>query len=791
MKKKIIILVVFAFFGLLKANAVNITLISGHITNTHTGLPMPNHLVNITDGNNYNHNVFTDNNGYYHDSIWNNSPSYVIYNVYIHDCNGTYQFDTVLCNGFISKIINFSICNVGNDVGINNIIIPGDTCYLAGNHFYPKIRIINFDTLTVYSIPVAYKINGLATVNEIWTGNPLPSGAMVDYTFLTGFILPNSNFNFCAYTRNNDNNPLNDTICKTVIYSAPSKDAGVTDIILPSDTVHLGDTIYPSVKIKNYGTQTITNLQFYIKLNNQFSLPISWNGSLPHDSSTTVTAGVIYINAFSYLVAYTNLNGDINHFNDSSYKTLTILPPQYDVGTTAILNSLSTVLVGDTIYPKVKFKNFGCQTITSLNLAFKINGITTIENWTGNLSPDSSAIYTFNQYIVCPSNFYMLAFTQLSLDIFPQNDTFLVTFTPLPALRDVGIIDIIVPDLIVCSGSVVYPKVVIKNFGTMPLTSIPVNYQRGTMPVVTETWTSTNPLAYGDTAIYTFTAAFTFPMGSTYEFSSFTSLANDANMLNNKLYEIKLISDQPFLSNVTGDDTVIIGQSNVIYQANGFSGPNAQFIWTLPPGAVSDSAYNNIIIVHYGSNAQNGNISCKIMNACGTSQTIVFPVSVFLTPPPPIIYQNGNNLISGYSTGNQWYYENSAIPGANQPTYTSTQTGHYFCKVTINGLTSYESNTIYVAFTGIQDAFIKSHFEVFPNPTNDKTNFKYALNTTSDVCLKITDIEGRLIQTLVNKSQDKGDYLINFDASMLKKGIYFYQFRAGNSILNGKLIIVN
>ncbi len=72
----------------------------------------------------------------------------------------------------------------------------------------------------------------------------------------------------------------------------------------------------------------------------------------------------------------------------------------------------------------------------------------------------------------------------------------------------------------------------------------------------------------------------------------------------------------------------------------------------------------------------------------------------------------------------------------------------------------------------------------YPNPFNPSTTIKYSIpdvgiKHTSFVQLKIYDILGREVVTLVNKEQKSGNYEIKFDASILSTGIYLYKLQAG------------
>jgi hypothetical protein len=66
----------------------------------------------------------------------------------------------------------------------------------------------------------------------------------------------------------------------------------------------------------------------------------------------------------------------------------------------------------------------------------------------------------------------------------------------------------------------------------------------------------------------------------------------------------------------------------------------------------------------------------------------------------------------------------------------------------------------------------------YPNPFNPVTIIKYQIPGHSFVTLKVYDILGRELELLVNDEQEAGYYEINFDASKLSSGIYFYRIQA-------------
>jgi len=78
----------------------------------------------------------------------------------------------------------------------------------------------------------------------------------------------------------------------------------------------------------------------------------------------------------------------------------------------------------------------------------------------------------------------------------------------------------------------------------------------------------------------------------------------------------------------------------------------------------------------------------------------------------------------------------------------------------------------------------------YPNPFNPNTKISYQLPENSLVEIKVFDILGREISTLVNEFQNAGSYKINFDASDLESGIYLYKIKTEKFVQTRKMILV-
>jgi xylan 1,4-beta-xylosidase len=78
----------------------------------------------------------------------------------------------------------------------------------------------------------------------------------------------------------------------------------------------------------------------------------------------------------------------------------------------------------------------------------------------------------------------------------------------------------------------------------------------------------------------------------------------------------------------------------------------------------------------------------------------------------------------------------------------------------------------------------------YPNPFNSSTTISYSIPKPDFVTLKIYDMLGREIQTLINEYQEQNTYKINFDARNFSSGIYFYRLQVGNVFMDTKKMLI-
>jgi hypothetical protein len=78
----------------------------------------------------------------------------------------------------------------------------------------------------------------------------------------------------------------------------------------------------------------------------------------------------------------------------------------------------------------------------------------------------------------------------------------------------------------------------------------------------------------------------------------------------------------------------------------------------------------------------------------------------------------------------------------------------------------------------------------YPNPFNPSTKIKYSIPQLSNVVIKVFDILGNEIETLVNEEKPIGNYEVEFKATSLPSGVYFYQLKAGEYINTKKMLLL-
>lgn len=150
-----------------------------------------------------------------------------------------------------------------------------------------------------------------------------------------------------------------------------------------------------------------------------------------------------------------------------------------------------------------------------------------------------------------------------------------------------------------------------------------------------------------------------------------------------------------------------------------------------------------------------------------TPDTVSFTFK-YVAPNTPnstiTLYANGNSVnLSGGTGGDSWNFATNAN-----------------ISITVNSIRNL--NEVAGKYSLSQN---------FPNPFNPTTNIKYGLTKSGFVSLKVYDIVGKEVATLVNQYQNEGTYIVDFKASdyNLTSGIYFYKLNSGGFSEVRKMIL--
>ncbi len=149
--------------------------------------------------------------------------------------------------------------------------------------------------------------------------------------------------------------------------------------------------------------------------------------------------------------------------------------------------------------------------------------------------------------------------------------------------------------------------------------------------------------------------------------------------------------------------------------------------------------------------------------------------------------QNGNYTIAGLTPG-------SYSISTDKYGYTSTQTSTVSLDYNSNFTSSASFTMTPTDVTSINSnsGTIQNYklYQNYPNPFNPTTVIKYSVPMASRVTLKVYNILGSEVATLVNGEKAVGNYNVTFNGSNLASGIYFYQLKAGGFVQTKKLVLM-
>ncbi|MEO8514577.1 MAG: T9SS type A sorting domain-containing protein [Ignavibacteria bacterium] len=197
-------------------------------------------------------------------------------------------------------------------------------------------------------------------------------------------------------------------------------------------------------------------------------------------------------------------------------------------------------------------------------------------------------------------------------------------------------------------------------------------------------------------------------------------------------------------------------------------------------------------IANYTFDSDRGRIECNESQGAyrisyvtkGTSSDSVIYTSAFALPPTSrtIVTANINPAtttspdVSGFYTGPASYGGGVCFVGAGQNRI-------FYDGSNVNPLVGINGNG-----TDLPNSFSLS--QNYPNPFNPSTKINFAIPKTAFVSIKVYNVIGQAVDELVSKELIAGNYEVNFNASGLTSGIYFYTISAGDFTETKKMVLV-
>jgi len=270
----------------------------------------------------------------------------------------------------------------------------------------------------------------------------------------------------------------------------------------------------------------------------------------------------------------------------------------------------------------------------------------------------------------------------------------------------------------------------------------------------------------------------------TYEKDNFNSQGLDAGWLDYIVFpSCNLNGTLKALANAIPGEFCGPGESQLGAYVLGGTG-NYNFTWT-PTETLSDPAIQSPV--------------------ASLSETIIYSVSVddgqnvasseievLINPVPetPVVFQEGDSLISNAMEGNQWFNISGPISGATgQVFYPPVEDDYYVIATYSSGCVSDTSNVIHFLFTGIAENLYSSDIIIYPNPFQDHLQIIFFRRPEAGTSIRIIDISGREEYYYNVSNSDLQDFII-IPTTGLKNSIYLISVNdpQGKILCSKKLI---
>lgn len=208
-------------------------------------------------------------------------------------------------------------------------------------------------------------------------------------------------------------------------------DAGLVEILSPAISSTQGTNVNVSVKIVNFGLDTLKTIPVSYSINGGSPVNEVWSLTAPYlatgDTGTyTFTSGFVCPNTNYTICVNVNVPNDGASNNNQRCESIAVLAGPLDAGVIAIISPADTAGFGVMNNVTVRIKNFGSDPLSSVDVQYVVNGLNpVVETWNGAaLAQNDSVDFTFTNGFMTPfgGSFQLCAKTNLVGDLNTNND---------------------------------------------------------------------------------------------------------------------------------------------------------------------------------------------------------------------------------------------------------------------------------------------------------------------------------------------------------------------------------
>ena len=170
----------------------------------------------------------------------------------------------------------------------------------------------------------------------------------------------------------------------------------------------------------------------------------------------------------------------------------------------------------------------------------------------------------------------------------------------------------------------------------------------------------------------------------------------------------------------------------------------------------------------------------EVTSGCSSNRVPVTGV-VLNAPSVPVITPFGNQLSSSATSGNQWNFNGTPIPGATSLVYAAFQSGTY--TVTVTDPSGCTAESLPFIYTGLNEAgMAEAGISVYPNPVKDVLNIEFTKAIAGTKAVKVMNALGEVVKN-VEVEGSKNSIDLNLPA-----GIYSIEIRTRNNVYTTNVV---